>query len=56
LQPTVLKKGTNVDCIHHDPFSFFRYFYAETFKKLGESAREIIKLDVGEKHATEKDK
>jgi len=56
LGPTVLKEGTDVDCSHHGPFSFFRSFYAETFKKLGESGGKIIELDVGKKHAVEKDK
>jgi len=46
----------NTDCNHHGPFTFFMFFYAETFKKLGVSGRETVKLDVSKKYAMEKDK
>jgi hypothetical protein len=42
----VLKDCTNINCSHHGPFSTFRFFYAETLKKVQEGDGEVIKLNI----------
>jgi hypothetical protein len=46
LRLAVLEEHTNIDYSHHSPFLSFRFFYAETLKKVQEGGREVIKLNI----------
>jgi len=43
---SIPEEHTNIDCSHHGPFSTFRFFYAETLKKVQEGGGEVVKLNI----------